>query len=155
MGMILITHDLGVVAETADRVSVMYAGRIVESGTVRQILKAPQHPYTQGLLLATPHAPRGGRGGRRRQLAEIPGLVPSLFQMPPGCAFAPRCPRAADICRTAPPPLESLEEANLSEMARGFYAENRRVANGKARRVLGWAPKYPTYVEGLAALLQV
>jgi peptide/nickel transport system ATP-binding protein len=104
MGMILITHDLGVVAETAHRVAVMYAGRIVETGEVRAVLRAPQHPYTQGLLQATPHAPKVG-GPRRRKLAEIHGLVPSLYDMPPGCAFAPRCPKAQDICRTAPPPL--------------------------------------------------
>jgi len=110
MGMILITHDLGVVAETAERVAVMYAGRIVEAGTARQILKTPKHPYTQGLLEATPHAPRDGSGGRRGKLTEIPGLVPSLFHMPPGCAFAPRCPRAAAVCQTAPPPLAPLGE---------------------------------------------
>ncbi|MEQ8344176.1 MAG: ABC transporter ATP-binding protein [Sneathiellaceae bacterium] len=109
MGMILITHDLGVVAETADRVAVMYAGRIVESGAVRQILRAPQHPYTRGLLQATPHAPTGaGRKGAR--LTEIPGLVPSLYDMPQGCAFEPRCPLADASCRRSRPTLSPTGE---------------------------------------------
>jgi peptide/nickel transport system ATP-binding protein len=103
MGMILITHDLAVVAETASRVAVMYAGRIVENGTVRDVLRRPQHPYTQGLLQATPHARKAGI--RRRKLAEISGLVPSLYDMPPGCAFAPRCPKAQAICRSTVPNL--------------------------------------------------
>ena len=103
MGMILITHDLAVVAETASRVAVMYAGRIVENGTVREVLRQPQHPYTQGLLQATPHARKAG--GPRRKLAEIAGLVPSLYDMPPGCAFAPRCPNAQAVCRSTVPTL--------------------------------------------------
>lgn len=107
MGMILITHDLGVVSETANRVAVMYAGRVVETGDVGQVIRNPQHPYTQGLLQATPHAPK--QGGRRRKLAEIPGLVPSLYEMPAGCAFAPRCSRAQAACQSAPPTLDKLE----------------------------------------------
>ena len=103
MGMILITHDLAVVAETASRVAVMYAGRIVENGTVRDVLRHPRHPYTQGLLQATPHARKAG--GPRRKLAEITGLVPSLYDMPPGCAFAPRCPKAQAVCRSTVPSL--------------------------------------------------
>ncbi|MCW5734981.1 MAG: ABC transporter ATP-binding protein [Enhydrobacter sp.] len=103
MGMILITHDLAVVAETASRVAVMYAGRIVENGTVREVLRHPRHPYTQGLLQATPHARKAG--GTRRKLAEITGLVPSLYDMPPGCAFAPRCPKAQAVCRSTVPTL--------------------------------------------------
>jgi len=103
MGMILITHDLAVVAETASRVAVMYAGRIVENGTVREVLRQPRHPYTQGLLQATPHARKAG--GPRRKLAEITGLVPSLYDMPPGCAFAPRCPKAQAVCRSTVPTL--------------------------------------------------
>jgi len=103
MGMILITHDLAVVAETASRVAVMYAGRIVENGTVREVLRQPQHPYTQGLLQATPHARKAG--GPRRKLAEIAGLVPSLYDMPPGCAFAPRCPKAQAVCLSTVPTL--------------------------------------------------
>ncbi|MEQ9639175.1 MAG: ABC transporter ATP-binding protein [Alphaproteobacteria bacterium] len=114
MGMVLITHDLGVVAESAHRVAVMYAGRIVETGGVRQVLRDPQHPYTQGLLQATPHAPKVG-GARDRKLAEIRGLVPSLYDMPPGCAFAPRCPKAQATCQAVPPPLsETTEGRNVA-----------------------------------------
>jgi oligopeptide/dipeptide ABC transporter ATP-binding protein len=81
----------------------MYAGRIVENGTVREVLRRPQHPYTQGLLQATPHARKAG--GPRRKLAEITGLVPSLYDMPPGCAFAPRCPKAQAVCLSTVPTL--------------------------------------------------
>lgn len=84
--MILVTHDLGVVAKLADRVAVMYAGRIVEQGSVAELFAAPKHPYTRGLLQA---APRLGQGGER--LADIPGGIPDLARMPDGCAFAPRC----------------------------------------------------------------
>ncbi len=85
---LLITHDLGVVAQTADEVAVMYLGRIVEHGSVRQILKSPRHPYTQGLLQSLPSLHQGGR------LASIPGTVPSLHAIPPGCPFHPRCQHA-------------------------------------------------------------
>ncbi|HEX2115761.1 MAG TPA: ABC transporter ATP-binding protein [Alphaproteobacteria bacterium] len=92
--MIWITHDLGVIAGLADRVAVMYAGRIVETGTVDEILDSPRHPYTQGLLRSVPSANRPGD-----RLAQIEGMSPSLAARPPGCAFHPRCPRALDICR--------------------------------------------------------
>ncbi|MBM3523032.1 MAG: ABC transporter ATP-binding protein [Alphaproteobacteria bacterium] len=103
--LLLITHNLGIVAEMAQRVVVMYAGRIVEQGDVRAILKAPRHPYTRGLLGATPEPPHA-TSGARGTLAEIPGLVPSLFAMPEGCAFAPRCSYATDRCRQSVPMLE-------------------------------------------------
>jgi oligopeptide/dipeptide ABC transporter ATP-binding protein len=98
LSLLLITHDLGVVAETADRVAVMYAGRIVETGPVRAILKSPQHPYTRGLLGSIPSGPRGQR------LRAIDGSVPLLGQLPPGCAFNPRCPDRFGLCTSAPPP---------------------------------------------------
>ena len=98
LSLLLITHDLGVIAETADRVAVMYAGRIVETGPVRQIFRAPAHPYTRGLLASMP----GGRPGRR--LRAIEGSVPLLGDLPPGCAFNPRCPDRFDPCTMAPPP---------------------------------------------------
>src|SRR5204863_3093935 len=85
--MVLITHDLGVVAGVADRVLVMYAGRVVEAGTVRQVFHRPEHPYTLGLLGSRPRLDRGG--GRR--LERIPGQPPSPIDVPPGCAFHPRC----------------------------------------------------------------
>ncbi len=98
LALLLITHDLGVVAEVADRVAVMYAGRIVETGPVRAILRDPQHPYTRGLLASIP----GGRPGER--LRAIEGSVPMLGALPPGCAFNPRCPDRFDPCTTTPPP---------------------------------------------------
>jgi peptide/nickel transport system ATP-binding protein len=98
LSLLLITHDLGVIAETADRVAVMYAGRIVEEGTVRDIFRAPKHPYTRGLLASMP----GGAPGAR--LRAIEGTVPMLGALPPGCAFHPRCPDRFDPCTNAPPP---------------------------------------------------
>ena len=99
---VLITHDLGVIAETADRVAVMYAGKKVEEAPVMALFDTPLHPYTRGLMASMPHldAPLGpGRG----TLPEIPGMVPSLSDLPEGCRFAPRCPLAAPQCREEPP----------------------------------------------------
>jgi peptide/nickel transport system ATP-binding protein len=98
LSLLLITHDLGVIAETADRVAVMYAGRIVETGPVREIFRNPAHPYTRGLLASMPGAQRGQR------LRAIEGAVPLLGDLPPGCAFHPRCPDRFERCTTAPPP---------------------------------------------------
>jgi peptide/nickel transport system ATP-binding protein len=109
---VLITHDLGVVAEMADRVVVMYAGRKVEEAPVRQLFEQPAHPYTRGLLGALPRlGASAGRpvGSPRMALAEIPGQVPSLRTPITGCAFAGRCARAADRCREAAPPIVTLE----------------------------------------------
>jgi oligopeptide transport system ATP-binding protein len=97
LSLLLITHDLGVVAETADRVAVMYAGRIVETGPVRAIFREPAHPYTRGLLASMP----GGRPGKR--LNAIEGSVPMLGDLPRGCAFNPRCPDRFDPCTVDPP----------------------------------------------------
>ena len=98
LSLLLITHDLGVIAETADRVAVMYAGRIVETGPVREIFRHPGHPYTRGLLASLP----GGHPGQR--LRAIEGSVPLLGDLPPGCAFNPRCPDRFEPCTAAPPP---------------------------------------------------
>ncbi|HVB37107.1 MAG TPA: ABC transporter ATP-binding protein [Vicinamibacterales bacterium] len=98
LSMLLITHDLGVVAETADRVAIMYAGRIVEEGPVRAIFREPAHPYTRGLLASIP----GGTPGER--LRAIEGTVPSLDALPRGCAFGPRCPDHFADCDVEPPP---------------------------------------------------
>ncbi len=103
-GIVLITHDLGVVAGLADRVAVMYAGRIVEIGTVREIFGAPQHPYTRGLLACTPRLDAPGAGA----LPTIPGQPPNLQNLGAGCSFAPRCPFVMDACTTARPPLREI-----------------------------------------------
>ena len=103
LALLLITHDLGVIAETADRVAVMYAGRIFEQGTVRQIFNRPLHPYTQGLLASIPGESAGSR------LRAIDGVVPSLGALPPGCTFAPRCPHRMDVCTTAMPALTVID----------------------------------------------
>jgi oligopeptide/dipeptide ABC transporter ATP-binding protein len=97
LSLLLITHDLGVIAETADRVAVMYAGRIVETGAVREIFRNPKHPYTRGLLASIP----GGAAGSR--LKAIEGVVPNLASLPPGCSFAPRCRDRMPVCDTAFP----------------------------------------------------
>ncbi|MEU5596379.1 ABC transporter ATP-binding protein [Streptomyces sp. NPDC020298] len=104
MGLILITHDLGVVADVADRIAVMYAGRIVESAPVHDIYKSAAHPYTRGLLDSIPRLDLKGR-----ELYAIKGLPPNLTHIPPGCAFQPRCPMARDVCRTDEPPLYEVD----------------------------------------------
>ena len=105
---ILITHDLGVVAETAKRVIVMYAGRKVEEADVGELFARPMHPYTRGLMASIPRLDlmRGEEKEEVERLLEIPGIVPPLSALPPGCAFAPRCPHAIDRCRTDYPPYE-------------------------------------------------
>ena len=106
-GVILITHDLGVVAETADRVIVMYAGRKVEETDVNTLFGNPRHPYTRGLLASVPRlAIVAGEEEAEERLEEIPGIVPALHSLPEGCAFAPRCPAATDACRQARPEFE-------------------------------------------------
>lgn len=95
--LIWITHDLSVVAGLADRLAVMYAGRIVESGTVDQVLDYPQHPYTEGLINSLP-----SNNARGKPLTQIQGMTPSLTELPVGCAFAPRCARVQDQCQIAP-----------------------------------------------------
>ena len=102
----LITHDLGVIAETAQRVVVMYAGRKVEEASVKALFARPRHPYTRGLMTSIPRLNRASATNRRdaRRLTEIPGVVPSLIDMAEGCTFAPRCPYASEQCRVAYPP---------------------------------------------------
>ncbi len=105
---ILITHDLGVVAETAQRVIVMYAGRKVEEATVEELFARPQHPYTHGLMASIPRLPlmRGDLENEPERLQEIPGMVPALSNLPRGCVFAPRCTHAEDRCRADYPDYE-------------------------------------------------
>ncbi len=106
MAVMLITHDLGVVAETCDQVLVMYAGRIVEKAQVDRLFAAPAHPYTEGLLKSIPSIEAAVEEGSARRLDAIPGAVPSLRALPSGCRFRERCPRAIEICASVDPPLE-------------------------------------------------
>jgi peptide/nickel transport system ATP-binding protein len=121
---ILITHDLGVVAEVAERVMVMYAGRKVEEAPVAQLFRSPRHPYTQGLLGAVPKLGSSLSGAAQR-LAEIPGQVPSLKQRITGCAFAGRCPIATDLCREVAP---GLEEKSSHHFAACHFAKKEAAA---------------------------
>jgi len=108
LSLLLITHDLGVVAHTADRLAVMYAGRIVEQGTVREVFRNPLHPYTRGLMASLPSGAAGSR------LQAIEGTVPSIADPPRGCAFAPRCPaRFAPCDRSTPPPIEAVSHREV------------------------------------------
>ncbi|MFI1098979.1 ABC transporter ATP-binding protein [Streptomyces melanogenes] len=111
MGLILITHDLGVVADVADKIAVMYAGRIVETAPVHELYKRPAHPYTRGLLDSIPRLDQKGQ-----ELYAIKGLPPNLLKVPAGCAFNPRCPKADDICRTDAPALHQVTERDGSEL---------------------------------------
>jgi oligopeptide/dipeptide ABC transporter ATP-binding protein len=122
---VLITHDMGVVAENADRVAVMYAGRKVEEAAAAELFERPGHPYTRGLLGSIPDLDRAAHAGSARpRLTEIKGLVPSLTHLPVGCTFAPRCALATDSCRAAYPPL--------AEHRPGHW-----IACWRAERVLG------------------
>jgi peptide/nickel transport system ATP-binding protein len=108
MSMVLITHDLGVVSEVAERVFVMYAGTIVEESPVREIFDTPFHPYTQGLLKALP-----ALGSDGKALYTIPGSVPKLSDIPVGCRFSPRCPYVMEICKREEPPMFHQSTSSL------------------------------------------
>jgi peptide/nickel transport system ATP-binding protein len=117
---VLITHDLGVVAEMAQRVVVMYAGRTAEEAPVAALFARPLHPYTQGLLNSLPRLGASLDGGIELRLAEIPGTVPSLRETIAGCAFAPRCAHATGLCRHEMPRLEEKEPGHFAAC---FYTE--------------------------------
>ena len=127
----LITHDLGVIAETAHRVVVMYAGRKVEEATVDALFDKPVHPYTRGLMASIP---RGRQGAHTRRLSEIPGIVPSLRESVPGqppfagCAFAPRCGFATPRCHTQAPPLLQYDTSGVVEVVQGQAAAGMHLA---------------------------
>jgi oligopeptide/dipeptide ABC transporter ATP-binding protein len=126
MSLILITHDLGVVAETCDEVVVMYAGHVVETAPAAALFSAPRHPYTVGLLRSIPsfRAPPPTGAGARRRLQEIPGMVPRLDQLPEGCRFQDRCARVEARCRAEAPPLAPSVQAGVVEPGRAvrcFY----------------------------------
>jgi len=109
MSILIITHNLGVIAEMCDRVAVMYAGNIVEQGDLKTLFKSPKHPYTHALLAAVPKV-----GTKKGKLASIPGMVPSLITPPPGCKFHPRCPYAMDICRKKFPQMVEIGKWQLA-----------------------------------------
>jgi peptide/nickel transport system ATP-binding protein len=109
VAVMLITHDMGVIAETADRVAVMYAGRIVEIGSIGQVVRAPLHPYARGLMDAIPSS-----ATQTTRLAQIPGGMPRLSAIPRGCAFNPRCPVAFDRCRAERPPLLAVGDSGVA-----------------------------------------
>jgi peptide/nickel transport system ATP-binding protein len=144
---VLITHDMGVVAELADRVMVMYAGGLVERGTVDQVLAAPAHPYTQGLLAAIPPI----AGPRPHRLAAIPGAPPSPADRPPGCAFGPRCPARFDACERRPPLVRYPHEFSggqrqrigIARALRCAGADRLRRAGQRARRLDPGADRQP------------
>src|SRR5437867_1818181 len=108
LAMVLITHDMGIVAEICDRVTVLYAGQVCESGTVEQVFEKPKHPYTQALLTSVPNLAL-----RKQKLLVIPGNVPNLIEPPSGCRFNPRCPHAQQICIDRVPELEQIGEGRL------------------------------------------
>lgn len=120
-GILLITHDLGVVAETCSRVIVMYAGNIVEEAPVKELFANPQHPYTEGLIASVPRL-----GKRLHRLPSIPGSVPDLSVMPEGCRFAPRCKYAQDSCKQKLPELQTVAEGH--RCACPFYRNAREGA---------------------------
>ncbi|MGM0585547.1 MAG: oligopeptide/dipeptide ABC transporter ATP-binding protein, partial [Pseudomonadota bacterium] len=126
VGLILITHNLGIVARYADRVNVMYAGRIVESGTAGQVFANPRHPYTIGLMTSVPRLDTP----RDADLVPIEGQPPDLARLPAGCAYAPRCRWAEDACRAAPPPLEAAAEGHTTACRR--WRELRELAAAPA-----------------------
>jgi len=108
VAMVLITHDMGIVADVCDKVTVLYAGQVCESGTVEQVFERPKHPYTQALLTSVPNLAL-----RKEKLSVIPGNVPNLIEPPPGCRFHPRCPYAQQVCIDKVPELEPIGEGRL------------------------------------------
>jgi peptide/nickel transport system ATP-binding protein len=113
MALLLITHDLGVVAESCDQVVVMYAGHVVEQAAAGELFARPRHPYTAGLLRSMPPLLRGEAAGERQRLPEIPGVVPRLDRLPSGCRFQDRCPRVQPRCREEEPPLQPVDAGRL------------------------------------------
>jgi peptide/nickel transport system ATP-binding protein len=110
MAVLLITHDMGVIAETAQRVMVMYAGKVVEEAPVKDLFKEPLHPYTQGLLRSIPRIDTAAI--HKKRLEAIPGVVPSLLNLPRGCSFEPRCPHAKPVCKDQDPVLKEVKRGH-------------------------------------------
>jgi len=126
LSLILITHDLGVIAEIADRVMVLYAGRVAETAPVRTIFDAPAHPYTEALLASNPVI-----SGARQRLVTIAGSVPEAMNMPPGCRFAPRCPYRRDPCEASPPAVCPLSTDHYVACIRPFGYQHSATADAK------------------------
>jgi peptide/nickel transport system ATP-binding protein len=124
LSIIFVTHDIGAAVEVADRIAVMYAGRIVEEASARELIRAPRHPYTIGLLRSRAH----GAMVKGTKLDTIPGAPPDLANLPPGCAFAPRCFLAADRCRRDDPALEPLEGGRAARCLRLEHTHPDRIA---------------------------
>jgi oligopeptide/dipeptide ABC transporter ATP-binding protein len=132
LAVLLITHDLGIVAEMAERVAVMYAGRVVEQAPVKDLFADPKHPYTRGLMASMPGGPPGSR------LVAIPGTVPPLGALPPGCSFAPRCPSRFEPCPTAHPADTTFPERRTVKCyLHGPAAEPRELGEGSRAAVAG------------------
>jgi oligopeptide/dipeptide ABC transporter ATP-binding protein len=125
MALLLITHNLGVVAQMVSRVVVMYAGQVAEEASVTDLFERPFHPYTQGLLRSMPRLGERSAGGRRR-LREIPGVVPAITEAPPGCRFAPRCPHAFDHCRANAPQLMAVRDGQRARCWLKIFPQRRR-----------------------------
>jgi oligopeptide/dipeptide ABC transporter ATP-binding protein len=117
LALLLITHDLGIVAETSDRVAVMYAGKIVELTSVRELFRTPRHPYTEGLLRAVPQLEEMN-GEKKRRLHTIEGVVPNPMNLPPGCRFAPRCEHAREKCKESEIPLVEIDSGHSTRCIR-------------------------------------
>jgi peptide/nickel transport system ATP-binding protein len=113
MAIVFVTHDVGAAAEISDRIAVMYGGRFIESGTAREIIRSPKHPYTEGLLASTVHGAMRGM-----KLQTIPGTPPNLAELPPGCAFAARCRYATDICRIGDIPVTTFNSGAMARCVR-------------------------------------
>ncbi|MCI0338979.1 MAG: ABC transporter ATP-binding protein [Acidobacteria bacterium] len=117
LALLLVTHDLGVVADTSDRVAVMYAGKIVELARVHELFRSPRHPYTEGLLRSVPQMDETA-GEKKKRLHTIEGVVPNPLNLPPGCRFAPRCEHALELCREGEVPLFELNSGHCSRCVR-------------------------------------
>jgi oligopeptide transport system ATP-binding protein len=140
MGLILITHDLGVVADVADRIAVMYAGKLVERADVFDLYANPAHPYTKGLLDSIPRLDQKGQ-----ELAAIGGLPPNLMRIPPGCPFNPRCPYARDVCRVDPPP--ALRQVAHHRLSACHFSEQLLAGELEPTRIQDDTGAHEEYVE--------
>jgi oligopeptide transport system ATP-binding protein len=140
MGLILITHDLGVVADVADRIAVMYAGKLVERADVFDLYANPAHPYTKGLLDSIPRLDQKGQ-----ELAAIGGLPPNLMRIPPGCPFNPRCPYARDVCRIDPPP--ALRQVAHHRLSACHFSEQLLAGELEPTRIQDDTGAHEEYVE--------